>query len=245
MHRFMVGIIIYVAFVIGIVIGGLLGSQQPIVDSIRNWQTLIAAAIALIGILIAWFSVGRQPRVTIISREEDRIEKILPGLYDASALLNGIVTSMVSLKSLEELKSADDFINIQFQKRKDESTEEAIKRTLELTDHPTQIRALKILLELEWRANLVANIYKMLDDAKKKVEDNPNNTTAQFTLKQAEITMKTTYVMYNQILSRANILANEIDEKIRIYSNRLPRLRAEIEKYFHDDKDANPFALRD
>jgi hypothetical protein len=65
-----------------------LGLLGPIsISAIKEWQTLIGFAGTLTVGAIAWVNVSRQlqqqkigTRLSLLSREEDRIEKELPGL---------------------------------------------------------------------------------------------------------------------------------------------------------------------
>lgn len=72
--------------VMGILIGG--GIAPPITAEpwLKTYQALLAALIgiagAAAGLAIATRNVLRQMRINLISREEDRIERILPGLRE-------------------------------------------------------------------------------------------------------------------------------------------------------------------
>jgi hypothetical protein len=232
MPLFLTGLIAYAALIVGIVIGGILGSQQPILAFIQSWQTLIAAAIAFIGIWIAWLSVGRQPRVTLISREEDRIERVLPGLYDASVLLNNIVLSLRGLG--EHQDRASELLDIQLEKRDKENLDSAVRRALELTDRPTQLRALEVLRELEWRARLLAHRYEKTRLIEKDLNERPNDENLIATLDESKVRLKKSNENFHGTLNKVEGLASEIDEKIRVFSIRLPALRTEIETFFHE-----------
>ncbi len=66
----------------------------PDVSSIREYQTLFSAAVAGAGIAIAAYvavrNVNRQLRTNVVSREEERIERVLPGLREAVGCLQSI-----------------------------------------------------------------------------------------------------------------------------------------------------------
>jgi hypothetical protein len=65
-----------------------LGIAGPLdLAKLQNWQTLIAACVAAVGIAVTAYvavrNVTKQIRIGILNREEDRIETELPGLREA------------------------------------------------------------------------------------------------------------------------------------------------------------------
>jgi hypothetical protein len=68
-----------------------LSAWLPALSDLKQWQPLVGAMVAAIGIIvaamIAVINVNRQIRINILSREEDRIERNLPGLRDAASYL--------------------------------------------------------------------------------------------------------------------------------------------------------------
>jgi hypothetical protein len=78
-----------------------LGLLGPInISAIKEWQTLIGFAGTLTVGAIAWANVSRQlqqqkigTRLLLLTREEDRIEKELPGLKDAEILAHLIAAA--------------------------------------------------------------------------------------------------------------------------------------------------------
>src|ERR1700724_3696826 len=62
----------------------------PYLDMLQPWQTAISACAALFVGFVGWINVSRQlrlnrrvARINLMSREEDRIERTLPGLREA------------------------------------------------------------------------------------------------------------------------------------------------------------------
>ena len=65
-----------------------LGIWGPLdLSRLEKWQTLTGSILAIGGVvltaIVAVRNVRRQIRVNILSREEDRIERLLPGLREA------------------------------------------------------------------------------------------------------------------------------------------------------------------
>lgn len=81
-----------------------LGINGPIdISVIKEWQTLIGFTGTLAVGVVAWVNVSRQlqqqrvsTRLTLLSREEDRIEKELPGLKDAEILCHFIRSGCIN-----------------------------------------------------------------------------------------------------------------------------------------------------
>jgi hypothetical protein len=69
-------------------------------EKIKGWQTLIAAGVAGIGVVltatVAVRNVTRQIRIGILGREEDRIERELPGLRNARYFCSGFLIHRVT-----------------------------------------------------------------------------------------------------------------------------------------------------
>lgn len=73
-----------------------LGIWGPIsLEGIAKWQTLIGALITAAGVFVAAYNVTRQMRAAARTREEDRLERDIPGLQSACVLIANI-TPMLS-----------------------------------------------------------------------------------------------------------------------------------------------------
>jgi hypothetical protein len=89
-------------------------SVMPInMDGINKWQPLIGGVIGgtitVVGVLVASYNVTRQMRLTARGREQDRLERELPGLRAATFLLGRISIAIGNTpnagKILKELKA--------------------------------------------------------------------------------------------------------------------------------------------
>jgi hypothetical protein len=68
-----------------------LGIWGPIrVEGLAKWQTLIGACITATGVFVAAYNVTRQMRAAARTREEDRLERDIPGLQSARVLIDSI-----------------------------------------------------------------------------------------------------------------------------------------------------------
>jgi hypothetical protein len=74
-----------------------LGIWGPIsLEGLAKWQTLIGACITAAGVFIAAHNVTRQMRATARTREEDRLERDIPGLQSARVLVSSITPMLVA-----------------------------------------------------------------------------------------------------------------------------------------------------
>lgn len=74
-------------------VGGLLGNA-------------LTAFVAAIAVYYAWRGINRQLRVSIVSREEDRIERDLPGLRDALTVADRLLGNLRTPQSFARARQA-------------------------------------------------------------------------------------------------------------------------------------------
>jgi hypothetical protein len=55
---------------------------------LQDWQTLVSAAIALGAATLAYLGVRSTQRINIMLKEEERIDKALPGLHQTHDLID-------------------------------------------------------------------------------------------------------------------------------------------------------------
>src|SRR5215469_4511814 len=71
----------FTALLIGIAVG------RSSLDGIKEWQTALGALIALTAVIVAFWNVRRQLRMTLVTREEARMEEHHPGLQQALSFI--------------------------------------------------------------------------------------------------------------------------------------------------------------
>lgn len=70
-----------------------LGLDGPVtLNGVQGWQTLIGAVITALGLVVASWNVNRQMRLSAQGREQDRIEREIPGLRAALNSLSRFAT---------------------------------------------------------------------------------------------------------------------------------------------------------
>lgn len=79
------------ALLLAVIFTAWLGILGPIsLEGIAKWQTLIGALITAAGVFVAAYNVTRQMRAAARTREEDRLERDIPGLQSARVLIANI-----------------------------------------------------------------------------------------------------------------------------------------------------------
>jgi hypothetical protein len=147
------GLCILLGCVLGILIGGAVAPPIHGEPWVKSYGPLIGAIVSLIGTLVAFTgvligfrvatrNVLRQMRVNLMSREEDRIERILPGLQDARALLLDLGKELQDQGDRKALKLFEER-GIYFQTRAkvgaqaDKALEASVERILPRSDDAT------------------------------------------------------------------------------------------------------------
>jgi hypothetical protein len=122
------------AFVLGFGYGDLLGGHYGF--DLRNWQTLVSATVALGGATLAYFGVRSTQRVTVMLKEEERIDRALPGLRQTHVLLDFLLAQLDLPPQL--LHVADQAIRNLFRPRDGETYQAVVERMIPLTDEETR-----------------------------------------------------------------------------------------------------------
>jgi hypothetical protein len=207
------------ALMLSAMIAAWLGLLGPInLAAIEKWQTLVSASVAAVGIAVAAFiavrNVSRQIRINILLREEDRIERQLPGLQDAFNWLTIFVFGgETAAHFLAELFDNEEMTQA-----------ETVEKALPQTDKATRDRVL-LLLHLTWRA--AARI--------KRIEDDTLRSREEFaTIEQGRAVVKSLQETYEKAITSIAEEKNSLGEKISSLESRLTSIRSEIDAYFED-----------
>jgi hypothetical protein len=71
--------------------------------------SLIGGVVAILALLVATRNVRRQMRVSLLSREEERMEEVLSGLREIAAYLGGILAKMRSINGQSVAATIDTY----------------------------------------------------------------------------------------------------------------------------------------
>jgi hypothetical protein len=142
---------------IGLMVGFAAGLE--VLPHLKDWQTLIAAAVALLAAFVAWFNVQKTLRINVISREEDRIETHLAGLRDALTLMGKIDAQLKFAQ--HDLGKIPAVLNEFGLESSDTSTD--VEKLLPRTDHETRIRVVAAVSWVRFRLSLRGGAKTMLE----------------------------------------------------------------------------------
>ena len=216
-----------------------LGVAGPIdISKLQNWQTLlgsvIGGAIAATGILIAVRNVGRQIRVGILTREEDRIDRELPGLRDARRFCLSF-TVFGATQSFHGFNKAfgDNGFGIA-----GSTLPKDIENALPNTDASTRLSVLNVLRDVfiaGWQAQVLME--QLMADRDRSTA--PAWAPEVLRQLQAEMTVLRAAFSQSSNLFRERMAALDafilqIDERTQLYERRRARIRKEIETFFGD-----------
>jgi hypothetical protein len=217
-----------------------LGISGPIdVSKLQNWQPLLAAIIAASGVVIGARNFSRQLRISILNREEDRIEKQLPGLYDARNLCDSI---MPQLRPIRHFYGIVQVINNDLHLGGSaKSFEEDVEELLPVTDAATRRSVTSVLSGMYSRAHAAQGTRALQTQLETNAAHPEQWEPSEYQKARAEI-MSLSYMLVTQgndfqrPLDRIEQESATIARKIDVYERRRSRIRREIEAFFEDEE---------
>jgi len=221
-----------------------LGVFGPIdFTKIEKWQTLIAACVAAVGIgvtaYVAVRNVTKQIRVGILSREEDRIERELPGLRDARNFCAKFVPYKI-VQAFFGITQAfiDEGIGVV-----GSSFQDDVIKALPNTDPATRFRVQGRLGNAFTNASHAQSLMASITRTRENLGGREQWAPGEWDKANAEIErdhklFAAVSDAYRKSMDEIEAEIADIDRKIALYEARLVRIRKEIEAYF--DKDERP-----
>src|SRR6266851_8537123 len=82
-------------FVVGFALGNLMGLERTF--DLEKWQALVGAVIAIALGLLAFYGAQRTQRITVMTKEQERIEAKLPGLRQCHDVLQVVLSNLCAL----------------------------------------------------------------------------------------------------------------------------------------------------
>ncbi|MET4200426.1 hypothetical protein [Bradyrhizobium sp. LA6.12] len=218
-----------------------LGMWGPIkLSSILPYQTLISATIAAVGIAVAAHvavrNVGMQLRINVIGREEERIEKTLPGLREAVGCIQHIRTEFRAGSPHVWLNRFNALAD--FDPSKDR-LDDKLKALMPVADTETRQRirlVIETILEHATRAAADESRYLQIVNGpqhRRELEMNVvGEARAQANAAQTGINFKLT-VLY-AAMRELQLLEEQLVRRVDLYEKRLPEFRRVVEQYFEN-----------
>jgi hypothetical protein len=208
---------------------------------LQEWQTLISAGVTAIGICatgyIAIRNVTRQIRINIVGREEERIEELLPGLYDAHQLCD---TMLKVLRYFTRFFGTTEFINQYGLGGTDKSFTQDVKTLLPNTDPATLRRVVERLFQVYTRAGNAQSIQTKITEIERDLLRRQEFEPLAYRQLQRETATFQEMLAANVKAFQAALdgLEKEVialDTRIVKYERRVKKIRGEIETFFDDE----------
>jgi hypothetical protein len=224
------------AVVVGLVVGNVLGVRKGF--DVREWQTTMGVAVAIVAAGIAWVNVRTTLRVNLISREEDRMERTLPGLNEPVTLLAPLVGALRELKHKE---FAITIINSALPGFGSETAKlsEAVENQLPSTDGPTRHRVTESLKVLIRKSAELSAAWKEFERATSDLRDigqfaTNSREAVNASVEDAKSLVQERLVGVEDAVRSIERLHRELQGRIEMYERRLPIFRKRIEDFFGD-----------
>jgi len=198
--------------------------------------SVTSGSVAAIAIYVAVRNVRNQLQVSLIGREEERIEAALPGLKQLAGYLGTLVPIIRKSKPAAIAERIGDFIGIVDEH---DNWHDKFDEAFRLTDQATREQLRIILEDIIRSSRLVANDEKQMLNAMKRLEFEKENKTAN--IEEARSIVQGLQVRHNlhMLVYRTGLHALEafqdpVRAKIEISERRLIRFRQKVEEYFDD-----------
>jgi hypothetical protein len=223
------------ALIFGILLGAGLQAGWSITEiaaGLNNWQTLIAALItvplAAFGLLVTM----RQLRINVASREEDRIERSLPGLEEAASFLARINNSLAAVHSVAY--AGKEVLDAVCDAKPGETADAVVAKNISGANGNIQRRTSEVLVELYRRIAILrysgervrqaAEEFSLTEDVAAESHDKLRKE-----VDEARTAFDLAGLEARKILVRSRELESEFAAEIFRLEARLLKYRAEIE----------------
>jgi hypothetical protein len=189
---------------------------------------VLAASVAAIAIFFAWRGITRQMRVSIISREEERLERDLPGLYEAMRYCDRLVqmtTTEALNRILERVKESEGDEGV--------GARRGVRDALPLTDEATKRSITDATMFLFRMASQIKRTREAIARADENIDRDTNNKSARLAwLREWE---EHHFTQFGRGLTTIRMLSKGISEKTIRFEARRLSIRAEIDAFFGNE----------
>ncbi|MBC9883860.1 hypothetical protein G8O24_42055 [Bradyrhizobium sp. INPA01-394B] len=221
-------------FVLGFGYGNLLEAKYGF--ELREWQTLVGVLVAVAAAVLAFIGVRGTQRVNVVLKEQDRLDKLLPGLRQANDFLGQLC------RYLEHINDHTRYLSItvvrdciQFQTG--ESFEAMVDRRLPLADDETKREVTGVVLSLVRQTTMLqlakeehtksfkdlADLHLFAEESKQSVRDQAQRI--DLSLKRLN---EETAAEFDAVKRAADSLKNRLEEG----EGRRKAIGRELDQYF-------------
>jgi uncharacterized protein YfkK (UPF0435 family) len=222
------------ACIFGFAYGNLFDAQYGF--HLKEWQALVGAIITLIGIVLGFLGVRGSQRLNIISREEDRIEELTPGLQQTCDVLT-VLTQQLRAVRRQSLYNIRPVLRSYFNPSQGEAYAAMVRRKIPLANAALQREATGIVSLLMMCADVLEATKNELDRVNNDVRhieefdvgqhEEVRNIANTVAAKMKNSTQE--MLMYIDSLQR---LAVSMSHRIANLEHRRFIIRREIDRYF-------------
>jgi hypothetical protein len=237
----------FVGFVIPAVTGGIvaLGQMSGITADWAGFAGSIIAAIITVsvagaGVIAAWFAIKGQNRINILAREEDRIERRLPGLYDVSHFCRPIVSTLGAVKGFYSITDVFQSFGLGLP---NSTFKKDVENALPNTDDPTRRNIGSALGYMHSCARAAQITLGMISATNERIrlpsEWEPSalaEVRAQIIAMEAQLeAQKAEFRIAVEFMGR---LVSAFEDQVAKYEARLAMIRRELDEFFKREGDS-------
>ncbi|WFU76584.1 hypothetical protein [Bradyrhizobium sp. CB2312] len=202
-------------------------------DGIARWQTLISGAATFLGIIVASWNVTRQMRLAARGREQDRIERELPGLREAAYFLGRFEMAFGNDAKASPVR--DEFKALQLDEAQISDFLAQVIKALPMTPDVIKRRLALELFQLRGAAQRVVENEDRLKRAKGAL-DRAERTTglsvseAKTALERTELVLQAAIERFEKAVREVKNFRIEVTTRIKGERARGEALRRELER---------------
>jgi hypothetical protein len=197
---------------------------------------ILTGAVAAVAIVVAWRGIKHQLRISLISREEERIERVLPGLKEVVGYIIDLRKRFRTITAHSVLKHIEQFND--YDPTKDR-LDDKLKLRVPSADEGTRQRLL-LAIETIWDYAMAADAqYETLSRLQQRPEYRAEIEAEVFgeargKVGAAETSRNMRMLVLLTAVTNLRDLENDLVAQIDKYELRLPKFRSELETFFDD-----------
>jgi hypothetical protein len=206
------------AFVLGFAYGNVLGLER--VFDLEKWQTLVGTVVAVLAAAAAFLGVRGTQRINVILKEQERLDKLLPGWRQANDFLSRLSHYLDQISDRTRYMSITvirDFIQF----KGNETFAEMVDRRISLADDQTKREVTGVIVSLVKEATTL----KLAKD---------EHTTARKKLTELHLYAEESKQSVREDAERAEVLLKQMNEQtdaeFRLVAQAASSMKARLEE---------------